>query len=56
MDRREQEKMFRDMCGKVPGWKKEVLLLELFYRANAEDREFAVGYLEGKRKIFENLF
>ena len=55
MDKREQEAEFRRMCGKMPAWKKEVLLLELFYRARKEDREFALGYLEGKRKIFENL-
>ena len=55
MDRREQEKVFRDMLGKAPAWKKEVLLMELFYRAQKEDKEFALGYLEGRRKIFENL-
>lgn len=55
MDRREQEKRFRDMCGKAPSWKKEVLLLELFYRASQEDRDFAMGYLNGKEKIFKTL-
>lgn len=55
MDRREQEKRFGDMLSKAPAWKKEVLLQELFYRASKEDREFAMGYLDGKRKIFETL-
>lgn len=55
MDRKEQEKRFSNMCRKSPAWKKEVLLLELFYRASQEDRDFAIGYLDGKEKIFKTL-
>ena len=56
MDKREQEKRFRELCGKVPAWKKEALLLELFSRARAEDKDFALEYLEGKKGLFDSLF
>lgn len=52
MDRKEQEQAFRELCGKSPEWKKEALLLELFWRAREEDRAFALEYLEGKRGLF----
>lgn len=56
MDKREQEKRFRELCGKAPAWKKEALLLELYARAKDEDREFAIAFLEGKRGLFDSLF
>lgn len=52
MDRKEQEQAFRELCGKSPEWKKEALLLELFYRAKEEDRLFSLEYLEGRRGLF----
>ena len=52
MDRKEQELAFRELCGKSKEWKKEALLLELFWRAKEEDRQYAIEYLEGKRGLF----
>ena len=52
MTKQEQEQAFRELCGKSPEWKKEALLLELFWRAREEDKRYAIEYLEGKRGLF----